>query len=458
MANGIRLAVTAVASPLEVGADEAPALLQSLQQAFAASGVEHLELVPAPGVVTDPTSAVAAGRCFYEQRVDAVCIVAASWFEDYLVLDLLEECSVPVIAWSRPGMETGSLCGMQQLIFMLKALGRPYLFLFEDVRCPAAVQRAREYASAAALYRQLRRARIGHLGHRVEGMTETTAHELALKKVFGPRVVGLDTQVFLERAASVKREPVAARWQEIKAQVGRVMVPDAAGVESLQVYEAMRAAVEELSLAAVAVGCYPHLMGKVCLAASLFSEEGVPIACEGDVNGALGMLILTRLTGQPVHNADLLDPIPAENAIVFSHCGCGGFSLAASRADVTLGLVRLMGHGLCCLFPARPGPVTLVNIVPTLGGYRLAALYGQAVETEMVFPGNPLRVRFEAGYRAILAWIAREGLGHHWMAAYGDLRQPLEDLAAMVGCEVVGESGASLSVGNTRKPREDEFA
>ena len=70
--------------------------------------------------MTDPTSAVKAGRYFYDHRLDAVCIVAASWFEDYLVLDLLEECDVPVIAWARPGMETGSLCGMQQLGFMLK--------------------------------------------------------------------------------------------------------------------------------------------------------------------------------------------------------------------------------------------------------------------------------------------------------------------------------------------------
>jgi hypothetical protein len=52
----------------------------------------------------------------------------------------------------------------------------------------------------------------------------------------------------------------------------------------------------------------------------------------------------------------------------------------------------------------------------------------------MVFPGNPLRVRFKSDYRRILSWIIEEGLGHHWMAAYGDLRQALGDLATMDGC------------------------
>jgi hypothetical protein len=94
-----------------------------------------------------------------------------------------------------------------------------------------------------------------------------------------------------------------------------------------------------------------------------------------------------------------------------------------------------MDRGLCCLFPARPGPVTLLNVVPTMSGYRIGTLYGRAVKTDMVFPGNPLRVQFGAGYRDILDWIVGEGLGHHWMAAYGDLRTSIGDLADLVGCE-----------------------
>ena len=433
----VRLGLIAVASPLEVGAGEAPALLDGLARALRGAGRPPIE-VCAGHLVTDAASAVEAGRQFHDLRVDAVGAVAASWFEDYLVLDLLEECPVPVIAWARPGMETGSLCGMQQLCFMLKQLGRPYLFLFEPVDGEDGTRRAQDFVAAAALAHRLRRARIGYLGHRVEGMTETTAHELALKRIFGPRVVGIDSQVFLSRAAAIDGAALEERWQSIGRQVGAVTSTQAAGLESMQVYAALRGMVDELGLAAVAAGCYPHLMGKVCLAASLLGEEGVPIACEGDVNGALGMLILTCLTGEAIHNTDLLDPIPADNAIVFSHCGSGGFSLAAGPDQITLAPVRLMNTGVCCLFPARPGLVSLLNIVPTMSGYRMALLRGHALETDMVFPGNPLRVRFDHDYRQVLAWIAGEGLGHHWMAGYGDLSRPLADLASLVGCDLAG--------------------
>jgi L-fucose isomerase-like protein len=429
----IRLGITVVCNPLEVGADQAPGLLNQLEHSFATAGFGRLEVVCSAEIVKDPSSAVKVGKCFYDQRVDAVCVLAATWFEDYLVLDLLEECDVPVIAWARPGMETGSLCGMQQLGFLLKQLNKTYCFHFEQVGAPAALKRSWEFARACAVRRQLRRARIGYLGHRIQGMTEITGHELALKKLIGARVVGIDVQVFLQRAAQVPAASMAGRWQGLKAEVGSVTATDEAGIESLQVHTALNETIRELGLSAVAAGCYPHLMGKVCLAASLLGEQGIPVSCEGDINGALGMLVLTRLTGSPVHNTDLLDPIPSENAIIFSHCGSGGFSLAARPSDVKLAPVRLMNCGLCALFPARAGPVTLLNIVPKLDGYTWAGLYGEAVETDMVFPGNPLRVRFK-DYRRILSWIIEEGLGHHWMAVYGDLRQSLGDLANMDGC------------------------
>jgi len=263
----------------------------------------------------------------------------------------------------------------------------------------------------------------------------TDDQRLALKKLFGPRVVGLDTQIFLDRAARADAALAVEAWRAVKGQVGSVTATDDAGITAMQVYVALRDTLREQSLTAAAVGCYPHLMGKVCLGISLLAEEGIPVACEGDVNNAVSMVMLAELTGGPVHNTDLLDPIPAENAIVFSHCGNGGFSLAPSHAQIVLAPVRLMDSGVAALFPARPGPVTLVNLVATLSGYKLAMLLGEATDTDMIFPGNPLRVRFKSDYRRILDWIVEEGLGHHWMAGYGDVRRPLTDLVKMLGCE-----------------------
>jgi len=78
------------------------------------------------GPVDSPVRASAAGRLLAEQHVHAAAFAAASWFEDYLILDLLEECSLPVLLWALPGMETGALCGCQQLTAFLQQLATPY--------------------------------------------------------------------------------------------------------------------------------------------------------------------------------------------------------------------------------------------------------------------------------------------------------------------------------------------
>jgi len=319
---------------------------------------------------------------------------------------------------------------------MLKQLSKPYKLLYGQLDSQDELSLLLQYASAIAICYNLRRARIGYLGHRVEGMTETTGHELALKKIFGPRIVSIDSQVFLHGVSKIEQEKVQKHWMEIKTQVGSTRCKDVDGLDSMKVYAYLKSYIQEKMLDAIAVGCYPHLMGKVCLAASLLGEEGIPIACEGDINGALGMMILSWLSSESIHNTDLLNPIPKDNAIVFSHCGSGGFSLAKEMADIALAPVRLMDKGLCCLFTAKPGTVTLLNIIPTLDGYEIGVITGKALETDMVFPGNPLKVRFKSDYKDILAWIADEGLGHHWMAAYGIYSQELSYIASLVGCRI----------------------
>ena len=428
----LRVGISALASPLEVGADRAPRALADLRARLSRSGVD---VVPSPTPVDSARDAVSAGRFFAEQHLDALALTAVSWFEDYLVLDLLEECDVPVLLWPQPGMETGALCGAQQLTCYLAQLGKPYASVFGGIDDERAGAEALRFLRAAALRAFLRRSRVGLAGLRVPGMTEVSANEMALKKTLGPRVVGVDMPKLLARAGEA--DPVAAGevWQRVKGAAARVAVPDRDGLESAGMYLAIREVVQEEGLSALAFGCYPDLMGRACVAASLLAEEGVPVACEGDVNGAVATLMLSLLTGQPTHNTDWLEPLP-DGTVVLSHCGSGSYSLAEKPEDITLSPVRLMSEGVCSLFPARPGPVTLVNLLPKGASYQMAVMEGEAVPTEMVFPGNPLRVRFERPVEHTIAWLHDQGIGHHWMAGYGSVQRELQHLARMVGTDL----------------------
>ena len=423
-----RVGVGSLSSPLEVGADRATEAARQLAELLSESGCEVIEL----GAIGDADQAVAAGRKLAESHADAAALAPTSWFEDYLVLDLLAECRLPLLLWPLPGMETGALCGCQQLTCCLKRLGEAYECVFGPIRAGDALGRAEAFLRAAALRGRLRRARVGLAGHRVAGMTEAAADEITLKKAIGPRIVPLDLPKLLARADEMPTDKAQKLWRELVGRSGKCNVAEEAGVDSMRMYAAVKELIGRHGLDALAIGCYPHLMGRVCLAASVLADEGVPLGCEGDVNGAVGQLILTLLTGRPTHNTDWLEPLD-DGTVVFTHCGSGSFSLAANPQEITLGPVRLMDRGVCALFPARPGPVTLLNLVPAGDGYQCAMLEGEAIPTEMVFPGNPLRVRFAQPTDALIDWIHREGIGHHWMAGYGHVGREIRAWARTMG-------------------------
>jgi L-fucose isomerase-like protein len=426
-----RVAVASVSSPLEVGADRAAQAAEDAETLLKQAGCGVVLL----GEVNNSERSRLAGRKAAEEHIDALVIVTASWFEDYLVLDLLEECNVPILLWSLPGMETGALCGSQQLTMYLKYLEVPFKCVYGPLENGDNLTRAMKFLRAVALRSRLRRTRIGLLGNHVRGMTDAAVNELALKKDIGPRIVNLDLPQLLARMNEFPKEKALSIWRSVCEKSNRCLVSEEAGIDSIQMYLTIREAVDSYQLDAIAVGCYPHLMGRVCLAASLLADEGVPLACEGDVNGAVGQLILSLLTDEPTHNTDWLEPLE-DGTIVLTHCGSGSFSLAEKKEDITLASVRLMGQGVCGLFPAKPGPVTMINLVPGCQGYQCAVLEGEAISTTMVFPGNPVRIKFKESTDKLIEWIHEKGIGHHWMIGYGHIAEEMIDWSKIINSSV----------------------
>jgi L-fucose isomerase-like protein len=169
----------------------------------------------------------------------------------------------------------------------------------------------------------------------------------------------------------------------------------------------------------------------------MLTEEGIPAGCEGDLNSALAMYLLQSFTGEPAHFGEILEVNEGENSIVTSHCGCGAPSLAARPASVTLTPVRIFHRGVCIRYPAKAAPeATYVNLTGRSGTFRMCAVAGSAVETAMVFEGNPVSFRPRVPVQRLMRIIAERGFGHHWMMGYGDVRAPLARFCAMTGVEL----------------------
>jgi L-fucose isomerase-like protein len=184
---------------------------------------------------------------------------------------------------------------------------------------------------------------------------------------------------------------------------------------------------EEMNLDALSINCWTHLKSKICLPVARFNDRGIGAGCEGDLHSTILMRLLYGVTGRAALNGDFMRLFPDENHILFSHCGAGSFSMARSRADITLHESIETRDGIGVFFPAdQPGTVTAVNLMGSRAGYRLSVLVGDVQKTDMQYEGNPIRISFDRPVGDILQAAVRHGAGHHWSIAYGNLVDELE--------------------------------
>lgn len=66
----------------------------------------------------------------------------------------------------------------------------------------------------------------------------------------------------------------------------------------------------------------------------------------------------------------------------------------------------------------------------------MCVVKAEAVRTEMIFPGNPVRVSLPVSIDEFLEIISEEGFGHHWMIGYGEVSKELIQLCQLIGVKI----------------------
>ena len=417
------LGIVGLAGKFEVGFSEAPKLLGECAKSLEDAGVGIYNC----GVVMyDLKSMNDAADKLSGKDLSALLVCVGTWSEDHHLLDLLGYIDKPVILWAYPNIESGSMCGVHQICSVFTDIERKYYAVYGNPQDAETIEEIKKISKTIKLTSHLKRVRIGSVGGRIKGMTEIAFDEFAIKKKTGVRIVNLDETELLEAAKKIPTEEAQQELKKIRGENIKITSTENYMIESLQYYLGMKNLIKEYALEGIVVKCYPNYMGRVCLGYSLLSEEGIVCGCEGDVNSTVMMKMLYELTGQPIHNTDILHAYTDDNSLLFSHCGSGGFSLAATKEEIDLAPVRLADSGVCALFTAKTGMVTLANLVGTGENLRMCVMTGQAVPANMDFPGNPLKVKMDMDVLEINKRIAKNGIGHHWMAGYGDVSSELE--------------------------------
>ena len=453
--TGRRLGVAVLARPtfdVPYAQEMANAALATLEEAGA-------ELHGPRDLLVDADAAATAIETIKDRKLDGMVLVQATFTDASMTVALAKAIEAPLVLWAFPEQRTGgrlrlnSFCGINLAGHALRKAGLDFGYVFSDPRVPevdlaiaeALDGRLHEAAEADPIQGDpaageriasaLETARIGLIGEHPDGF-ETCAFdagELAART--GAQVAPGDLPGLFEAAAAIDEGEAVEIRARVAANLDGVYALETDPLDkSLRSYAALKDKAEQEDIDAFAVRCWPEFFTEygcaACGAMAMLGEEGTPCACEADVYGAASLLMLKAVADEPPFLADLVDIDPADDTVVFWHCGLAPLSLADTGEPPRATIHSNRRKPLLNEFALKPGPITVARLSQSKGLPRLVIGGGEMLDRPRSFSGTSGVARLSQPARDVLAVIMGEGLEHHFAFAYGDHRAALAGWAA----------------------------
>lgn len=322
----------------------------------------------------------------------------------------------------------------------------------------AADARLDEWCRVAHVLHDLRRARIGHLGHVLEAMLDMQTDPTAVTAQFGCHVVQCEADQMMPIYRSI--DPAG---EEVAAMKKRILdffdTPDP--VSDPLTCKLTDADLETAAVVAVTLEKYiaeksldglayyyegepgspvRKLVTNFIVGNSLLTSAGFPMCGEFDIKTCLAMLIMDRLeiggSFAEFHPVDFTN-----DTVLVGHDGPHHLNIA-DRRPVIRSLKKYHGKpgsGAGVEFNIKTGPITMLSIgVKADGKFKFIIAEGESVAGPIPPTGNTnTHGRFQPDVRTFLErWVA-EGPTHHFALGIGHHAETIRKVADAFGIEAV---------------------
>ena len=178
-------------------------------------------------------------------------------------------------------------------------------------------QRLKSLKKILEIKRLCRQYRIGVLGKPSEWLIASGADYNAIRKRLGMKIYDIPIEEMVRHIDGVK-------GKDIQVDIGSVegLDPEVLN-QSLRIYQGLKNLMVEYKFNAITVRCFELIdfyKNTGCLALSLLNREGLFSGCEGDVPSLISMILLSRLTDEPVFLANPTCVDEKKNELTFAHC------------------------------------------------------------------------------------------------------------------------------------------
>jgi L-fucose isomerase-like protein len=407
-----------------------------------------LDLLATPPIIVEE-DVIHVRPLIRQADYDLLVVLLLSWVEAPLLVAALEEAltSQPIVLWSHTTFEEGGerltlgpLPAAGVVRETLEEMGAHFRFIYGPPDDADVFKPALPFALAASARRALQGAKIGLFGYASMGMYTGTFDHTKLRREIGPEIVQLDQYAIVKRDAQVPDQVVQDLVNGYKESwLLADGVSDAGLAASMRQYAAIQELSREHGFEALTVKCQyelSRLFGLApCVALSVLGDE-MPVSCEGDVPLIVTQLMMYYLSGGGVTSYGDLHDVYVLDEVLFGACGFAPMSHAAGRPRI--GKHTALYEGLLNSSPYKAGRVTLARLANDGAGYKMHIATGQAKPPppfrEVGCPPYPfIRVGLDGSAHDFMQHL----MSQHYAIVYGDIREPLLELCAMLGIRPV---------------------
>lgn len=406
--------------------------------------------------VMDAEGAKAAKKAFQEEKVDYLLLLNASFSTGDIMMEF-EQWETPMGVWAIPELKkegdialNATVSGNMYISIAQRTYQTPKKIKWfygypEEELCK---KRFQVTFQALKGYKAIRAGKIGVLG----GVAPTfynLANAGTKEEEMGISFVHFTMEDLCKEVKLLKKEEIKYRKQQIIISAEDCSsVPEQSLEEGAKVLSVLVKWTEQYHISAWAASCWPdfqeHFSIVPCVPFTLLAKlKGVPVACEGDIGGAISLLFAKAIAGYAPTLMDLASLEFEQEQMLLWHCGIGSVDLMPKQGS------RMIPHpmldrknpdrkemGLAYDYLFREVPVTVLRYT---NDHRLFAFEGKINNQYAGYTGTRGYVTdFTSRKQAtklgdIVETIMSQGIEHHLILVPGHIEEALHECAALAG-------------------------
>jgi L-fucose isomerase-like protein len=324
-------------------------------------------------------------------------------------------------------------------------MGHTFELVYGDPDLPQTRQRLNEAVRLASTVRGLRSVRLGLIGGQAPGYFAMGADPFVIHRGLGPQVQTFSLLEFANVVNGLSEAAVAEDVAKVKALgLPHKDTSDKDLPMASRMYLAMRSFLDDESLDAMTIRCWPELPNTFgqwpYLGIARLTDEGRAVACEGDADGALSAWIGESMGMGRSYLTDWLEH--DRETITLWHGGAAPMGLCAPVGEPG-------GPRVACHFNIKKPavveatlrenmPVTIMRLWRCDGSYHLTARDGQTIKPKRHLMGtNGLAGLDKQDAGEWFEELCYEGMPHHVLAFEGHHAPQFRRLARVLGIRFV---------------------